>query len=1614
MASANASNPWDEHQPILEVPENNVQLEKSEPEATGAEEEELDDDDEFTYPGTGDYSTQMDELFDGEDDRDEDMGPKMKFGDDEEVEEDDDDEDGFMYEGVDADASISYKEQLRDVLGQDHEESEEDDADEVLEVERSLIYENGRGSSPLQPAEDENSHLNDSFLDRNSDVSSIRAISPGSRVSSPDPKLYPFKIARPFLHPTVSRLRSFTPQSSRAPSYNDSVASHSRLFDGASPAPSHFSSISRQSSNSNLQSSPVKSNGPTAQDNSQREQEVFKWTELLGVSQQIFSKASQKASSMLGAPLLGSPTVLAANGLICVGTSEGKVVVYDFNQTLLCFCDSNISGNTIGAVTAVALSHDHTFVASGHSTGYIQLYNLKNPRNPVRSVPPTTLAIVATGRKEGHIQGSRIVSLGFVAGRHTALVSADDHGLAFFHSLGKVLFVDATDILRILGRYDTPDRGSFSQSLKTPLVSSSVPTFSPTAADISMHRRRTRYTVLSMAPLPLGTAPHPTDTYHVVALLTPTKLVVVGLRPTPRTWFKCPREVDEGGSWRSRSKWIGALAWFPSVLTSSTTGEAKPTNSNTNGKKTGLEVVDPPTSPMLAFSWGSALHILKVMEVRIKQRVKNSKTEIVNEVDIGTVGFETFGRWSAADDILALQWLNSNQIVLVTRGELGVYDLRLDRLVEQVRFDGLSLNVPGANGVVDPENDLVAHSLRVYKGKLFLLKRDKMVVGTLLTWADRILSLVEEGDFLKAIELTRLYYTEEAPGNRNNLPLDPTQRKQIIGERMYGLMEASAQYAFSDERMTDETHRTPDGRGVDRTSLFEGIVATCCRASIALNNFDFLFEDLFQKYDDCGISSIYLSQLEPFVLDNQIRYVPPRITQRLVALHEQEQRPDLVERIIWHMDPSCLDINQAIQFCQHFQLYDALIYVYTRALRNYVAPVVGLLGLIRKVQRFRRERDDVRRRTGRVLDADSAMESIIMNAYKIFPYLANTLSGLTYPSEEPLPVEEAFQAKKDVYTFLFFGRSSVWPPGDGGKLILTSDEEGGVEPTYPYARLLLLFDAEAFLHSLDIGFEDAYLNDESQPINRLIIVRIILEILSSGQLPQDDITMVNIFIARNVPKYPQFLQQSPNALHNILIGLAEDPDSSTREDRQLAAEFLLSVYNPHDSEGVITLFEQAGFYRILRSWHYHDKRWDKLLSAYIVDPDVTSLELLKKAEEVISQSSRSNKGKIPADLTTIVVESLPRLLHANISATAQLIDNLIPDLHISALAAADSDHVRYEYLRTLLAPQTIEEDNSLGLRPSNPSNHVPPELYQTFFSLQCDFHPENVISTLQHLPRDTLKVDSILETCESKGNLDAAIWITNWRGEPLAALGKGATFQKQIVQKVLEAFVKESNDVNAIEAVRSLQSMAHISVDLCMEHSQGQAATETPLEDMWFQLLNSQINGVQLVAETLPSPPLDTSDPRVEELQELLTSMRVLVQTTFAALVSITSTSAVSFPRLFKRLVNSVPSSTGSHYTEFRMILTGMLESYRSDEDLLFMLKHLIERDLFQAVAEMNKERAHGWTAGMGVCQYCRKTLLSHKLKAAEGASPTFQVIVSRTGIISHSHCQPPEVISSA
>jgi hypothetical protein len=859
-----------------------------------------------------------------------------------------------------------------------------------------------------------------------------------------------------------------------------------------------------------------------------------------------------------------------------------------------------------------------------------------------------------------------------------------------------------------------------------------------------------------------------------------------------------------------------------------------------------------------------------------------------------------------------------------------------------------------------------------------------------MSWADRILALVQDGNFLDAIDLARAYYVGEAPGNRIGLPSDDAALQQVVGQKLRELMFASANYTFSEDRLTDQTHITADGRGVDRTSLFEGMVVTCARACVALQDFDFLYEDLYERYNSWCISPIFLTQLEPFVLDSIIQYVPPRITQRIISSHADRGRLDHAERLIWHIDPLCLDIDQVIILCKAHNLWDALIYVYCAGLHDYVSPIVELLGLIRQIHHSRRLSSSI---------ANEEMEPLAPHAYKIFQYLADVLSGLTYPSQTQIKKDEALTAKRAIYNFIFFGRAMMWPPGEGGKLVLTADRDGGKEPTYPYLRLLLRFDSEALLHALDIAFEDSFLNERSNNVSRLVIVKILLEIQSSTDLSSADVTFINIFIARNVPKYPQYLDLvSPTALQSVLVGLASDPDPGTQEDRQLAAEYLLSTYTPHQTDRIVELFLEAKFYRILRSWFRNEGRWSALLKAFIDDPDVHITNLFGDIDEVF-KLSKTNHGSA-AELVDIVLDAMPQLLDTSLTDTASLVERCLPKYHSKVLRVIgdDAPHKQFVYLRALVEPGLAHQEQSVPLRAR--SNNLGEDERQRYISLVCQYDRIGVIRALSTFPKESgwARLEQI---CEDSGIWNAVMWSLDARGQPDEAFDKLRWYHAQIARKLLVQLEARNPDQDEVASlVITSRDLESIAIDICKSHST-EAKTLMPCEEMWFSALRSQIDLVQTVSAS------QSGHVTSEAMDKVLESLRLTVQNTFTALMSLGSLSQVQLPKLFKRLVDATAATRSvskASYTEFRAILTGMLDSYRFEEDNLLAAARLIDRDLLAAIDEVSRARNKGWRIVSNKCGACQRVVVGREADTSEND----QFVIRASGLIFHKTCLPP------
>ncbi|BGP00097.1 putative Late endosome to vacuole transport-related protein [Rhodotorula toruloides ATCC 204091] len=1523
----------------------------------------------------------------------------------------------------------------------------------------------------------------------------------GSLASMPDsPSQTP---QRPSFHPTFSRLRSISTQS--FPSKNRFVSSSTYntaleypydtgnpprrppLAGGisASPSTSNLDNISRRSSYTNLFDLPSTSDLPTGTSASNASSagrangtsppaRTVKWSSLKRISARVYPQSGATAGAaalsqaeQIAKSAMGQPTVMAVSGLIAIGTTKGWVLVFDFGQNLRCVCGTEGNAKEAGAVTALAVSQDHTFVAVGHENGSIHLYSLLKPSQPQRSVAAVTLPQVLTGRKEGHLIGSKICHLGFVGARHTAIVSSDDKGLAFYHALGKVLMLASTDIIRMLGRYPDPAAvlSSGAPPIRPPLptaatappnalhasppdsprpaspASPSLPASTPKSPSFPRPPRpatssagKKPSVVLDMAPLPLGPAPHPsTDTLSLVALLTPTKLVIVGLKPAPRTWWRVqfPREWNEEKQGEGQEKEevergyavTGVLAWWPSARRSKSDGEEKEVG-QTKKEKADAEAGE---DPVLAWAWGARVRLVRVRgAVGAPQPPRRPGVSALKPAPPpAEVRFEELEGWTCDGPVLALRWYNERVVVVLTAAHFDVFDLvtrqRIGRDAHNIRsIVSSDLYASAFDSTFSLEETLAySASFMTFKRKLFLLSYGDVRAGAVLSWADRILALMQPATILKAIDTTTGYLEGQVDASTIALPDNPAERRAILEPKLREILNASLGFVFSEDRLRDGSHA--DGETIQQ--LFEGLVGTCVRACLALGDPDWLFDELYERYEQNGIEGIFLERIEPYVLAGAMHALPPSVTQRLIAVHSDRRQFDAVERIVLRVDPLNLDLNQVLSLCQREKLYDPLIHVYTRALHDYVGPLVELIALVRQIQqhRLRRPRTietadstfsddggsdggfpaDVWGTAGR---AERDVEEMVPAAYKVFAYLSSVLKGFAYPTASQLSPEEGERARAAVYGFLLSGQTRSWP-AKGGRSVLTVDEEA--EPTYPYLRLLLSFDAEALLDTLDQAFEDPFLDGEQggTTFTRQRIVDLLLEVMSpasseSSGFSSSDTTFLDIFIARNLPKYPQYLRLSDTTLRDILIRLAGDFDLSTTEDRQLAAEYLLSAYTPSDFDTLVPLFEQAGFFRILRSLYRTQRKWAALASTYLEDPD-TSSDVFGFLRETFRLAERALKAQ-KAELANVVLDAVPTLIDVDedgLQQTAALVNTFLPHLHDKVVERLSSVPWReFAYLRCLCEPAVA------GVDLSATSSNLDDRFRHRYLQLLCTHEPQQVIRYLERDASRLAQDGRILEICEEAGALDAVVWALDRRGETEAALVQADEALEARTDKLLEGLLRGNDEEDGEDGhaqqlpdllVEQIVAISAAATAVCARRtSTRRRPKDVPPEELWFRHLSSLVSTVRAIRSVAPAPPRPSDrssahrrisgasiivhDSEPQQLSPHASDLlSLLIPNALSSLVSTTSSHEVSFPRLVRRLIeaNSRSPAANRSYAEFKGIVSSMLDSYAFEGDLLGLSSSISAEDLFKHVVEFKAERDRGWRPGAGnpggLCAEC-------------------------------------------
>ncbi|KAK4565580.1 Vacuolar protein sorting-associated protein 8 [Recurvomyces mirabilis] len=1281
--------------------------------------------------------------------------------------------------------------------------------------------------------------------------------------------------------------------------------------------------------------------------------EVIRWNKLRKITGQAFSESGKRS--------FGRPTCLAVSALIAVGTSKGLILGFDYHQNMKLIVGQGTKATECGSVTSIAISADYSTIAAGHANGSIFTWEISRPARPFLQVAPLAHAELSQRQHpDGHVSDCAVLHVGFLGTRHTALVSADAGGMAFSHLATRGLGPVTRTIksTRLLGRYP--------------------------AADINAERNRKPSSVLAFSPLPLGNVEQSTDNMGLTALLTPYLLVIVSTTPIAQTQHKSarPKEVTPHGTLS------GCLAWFPAVKLKASNAEKDKENSDTK----------------LVYCWSN---VVSVLEVVVQENADPAKPP--------SLECHVRSRWRADEAIVAVQWLGrsvlgvltvSQRLLIVEDNTLQVTDSidllhrhlyhqnlfadQLQAVVERVDSDD-----PSLHGVVA---DAFYMSFRAYKGRVFLLGFNDLTVGTLSNWADRLMALMENGDHIAAIRLATEYYSGGANNVTIGLPENDEARHEVVRERLLAMISASLSYSFSQH---DE----------ERSSRLQELAEVCFVACMGMQETDYLFGDCFDNFDDADESEIFVTTLEPYVLDGEVKVLPTEVVNSIVSHFVSENQAARLEELLCRLDPLSFDLDQITMLCRQHGLYDALIYVWTQGIGDFVTPLIDLLTLVKML----RQGDE---------DEDLSDDPFYESASKVFPYLAYALTGRRYPSGDLIDDEEAERVKAELYEYVFAGTPMPWPPGSRStfRVADTADDE----PAFPYLVLLLEFNTANFISMLNEAFEDSFLNvlDEDSAANGTIlngsskragykmtrqhIISIMLDVMRQQGFSPEQVIYLDMFIARSLPKYPGQLVLSGSLLTQVLQRLCEPPTDELREDCQLSIEYLLSAYKPPDVSRLVQSLQAARFFRVLKTVYRTERMFTDLLEVFFVDPEERQ-GVFRCIADCLLPSTAASQKQVSA-IKSIVLDHAVDLADIDVVQSARTLCTSAPDLLEPTVNALQDSQQQFLFLRTLLEPALLQQTRaSSAILP--PPEAQKATFIEQYIQLMCLHDPTRVAGYIDTLPTSNLHLDHILPAMEEAGVIDAAVTLLSKDGRARDAMDRLVSHLQSLEQALTSLLTSaaEAPDERATyeaadDLTQAVEKYTKVGIWLC----QGQSATaqrrprprtnlawdvsEDDLdldEYLWLNLVDAVVQ----VTKNAGAAANQYEDKRTSyghdmlDVNQIVASLRGNVQQTFTALLSATASSSakrspysntnprqdnLSFLRVLRAFLTRA-AITALSLADLRAVLSGIFSAYAFEQGVLSLANELLGSDVFAEIKEVHDLRQRGWRPRSQVCEQCKR-----------------------------------------
>ena len=195
--------------------------------------------------------------------------------------------------------------------------------------------------------------------------------------------------------------------------------------------------------------------------------------------------------------------------------------------------------------------------------------------------------------------------------------------------------------------------------------------------------------------------------------------------------------------------------------------------------------------------------------------------------------------------------------------------------------------------------------------------------GDFVAWDSYLSQLESDHEYLEALREAMKLYQGTGLGSGIGLPSLRHDQRSVIAQRIE-CIERKALRLLSD---SDDVE----------------LIRLCTQIAVEMNNFDLLFGEIYFSYEYHDKVDVFVLELERHIIHGQIRTPPTAVIQRLLEYRYHTHEYAIIEQLILHVDPFCLDLDQLLPICNEQCLWNALSFVYERVFHDYVTPMAQIL-----------------------------------------------------------------------------------------------------------------------------------------------------------------------------------------------------------------------------------------------------------------------------------------------------------------------------------------------------------------------------------------------------------------------------------------------------------------------------------------------------------------------------------------------------------------------------------------------------------------------------------------------------------------------------------------------